>query len=149
MPFVKGYKATEEHRRRLSESHKGKSPSKEQRMKISNSLKGRKLPEETKVKIREARAKQVPPMLGKGGKMKEEDYTLKYYLKRLEDKSGRKRPERCEICNRVGRICFDHDHNTGKFRGWICLNCNSAIGFVYDNPEILIEMIKYLNKNVK
>ena len=60
--------------------------------------------------------------------------------------AGRKKPENCEICNRVGRICYDHDHITGKFRGWICLRCNAALGMIKDSPEILIEMINYLNK---
>ena len=57
----------------------------------------------------------------------------------------RLKPEYCEICGRTGQICFDHDHKTGKFRGWICLKCNSALGMVEDKPEILIEMIKYIN----
>jgi hypothetical protein len=35
----------------------------------------------------------------------------------------------------------------GLFRGWICFKCNCALGMVEDNPEILIEMIKYINKN--
>src|SRR3990167_4225882 len=47
-----------------------------------------------------------------------------YYLKTKEYIAGRKRPEQCEICGALGIICFDHDHITGKFRGWICSRCN-------------------------
>ena len=60
-------------------------------------------------------------------------------------------PEQCEICGVFGRdlkkgLCFDHDHMTGKFRGWICGRCNIALGMVKDNTEILLTMIEYINK---
>ena len=48
------------------------------------------------------------------------------YLQKLENIAGRKRPELCEICGKKGKICFDHNHETGKFRGWICVKCNIA-----------------------
>lgn len=38
-------------------------------------------------------------------------------------------------------------NTTGKFRGWICLRCNVAIGMVRENPEILEQIIKYININ--
>lgn len=52
----------------------------------------------------------------------------------------------CEICGSTNRICFDHDHNSGKFRGWLCNSCNVALGLVRDNPETLLKMIEYLKK---
>lgn len=63
-----------------------------------------------------------------------------------EKLAGRKRPEHCEICGAMGRICFDHDHKTGKFRGWICHRCNVVLGFVKDNSELLNELAEYLKK---
>ena len=55
----------------------------------------------------------------------------------------------CEICSSETKIVFDHCHKTGKFRGWICSSCNSALGFAYDNINILKAMITYLEKQEK
>jgi len=68
-------------------------------------------------------------------------------LKKKEKLAGRPRPKFCEICNKERIICYDHDHKTGKFRGWICDKCNMAIGLADDNTEILKNMINYLNKD--
>lgn len=72
----------------------------------------------------------------KGGKK-----TLAY----KEQVAGRKRPQFCEICGAMGKISFDHDHQTGKFRGWICRRCNLVLGMVKDNGELLISLSKYLD----
>ena len=76
-------------------------------------------------------------------------YNKKAWLKRvkeLEEIAGRPRPENCEICNNTGKIEFDHDHKTGKFRGWICMKCNTVLGKVNDDIKILQIMISYLDK---
>lgn len=39
---------------------------------------------------------------------------------------------------------LDHNHKTGKFRGYICQLCNRAIGCFHDNPNTLARAIKYL-----
>jgi len=69
-------------------------------------------------------------------------------LKEKEKLAGRKKPNSCEICGAIGKICFDHDHKTGKFRGWICGRCNFALENARDNSELLIAMADYLRKNV-
>ena len=66
-------------------------------------------------------------------------------VKKLEEIAGRPRPERCEICDEIDTICFDHDHKTGLFRGWICKRCNTVLGKVQDNPELLQKLIKFLS----
>lgn len=58
----------------------------------------------------------------------------------------------CEICGekeedtKGTRLAIDHDHVTGKFRGFICNRCNSGIGFLRDNITILNNAKKYLEK---
>ena len=62
-------------------------------------------------------------------------YALKLAYRRKY--SGKPRPTRpetthCECCgglpNGLGTMNLDHDHKTGKFRGWLCSRCNIAIG---------------------
>lgn len=55
---------SEESKRKMSESHKGKKLSEVTRKKISESGKGRVLGDLSKQKLRDARAKQSPPTLG-------------------------------------------------------------------------------------
>jgi hypothetical protein len=66
---------------------------------------------------------------------------------------GRPRPDTCEMCGNgpSGRgskpgsgICFDHDHETGAPRGWLCDRCNKVLGLVKDSPELLYDMAAYL-----
>ena len=70
-------------------------------------------------------------------------------LQRKEKEAGRKKPEHCEVCGAFERefklgLCFDHDHKTGKFRGWLCSHCNHALGYARDNPELLRKLAEYL-----
>lgn len=74
------------------------------------------------------------------------DKRIKKTLEDLEKIAGRKRPEQCEICGALGIMNFDHDHETGEFRGWICNRCNLVLGMVKDNRELLNDLIKYLGE---
>jgi|688.fasta_scaffold862288_2 hypothetical protein len=48
---------------------------------------------------------------------------------------------------KAGRIwSLDHDHNNGKFRGWICNKCNLALGNMNDDLEYARRLVKYLEK---
>ena len=49
----------------------------------------------------------------------------------------------------VNRSLFnvDHDHKTGKVRGWICTYCNNMLARSRDNPETLRNGAKYLEEN--
>lgn len=58
----------------------------------------------------------------------------------------------CSICNiedgkSQKRLSVDHCHITGKFRGWLCCNCNTALGHLKDNINILEKMIGYLKNH--
>ena len=53
----------------------------------------------------------------------------------------------CPICKEEKKLVLDHNHNTGKFRAFICNLCNSILGFSKDNDVLLNEMILYINKH--
>ena len=59
----------------------------------------------------------------------------------------------CAICGtsklskNKSRFAIDHCHNTGAIRGLLCSNCNSGIGKLKDNPDIIIKAYEYLIKN--
>ena len=57
-----------------------------------------------------------------------------------------KEPGKCEICGRGGKMCLDHCHKENVFRGWICDDCNIAMGRAKENVETLKAMIKYIQK---
>jgi hypothetical protein len=62
--------------------------------------------------------------------------------------AGRERPTVCDICGKPGRIIhFDHDHQRGHFRGWICSQDNMALGLVGDDIAVLRKMIPYLERH--
>ena len=58
------------------------------------------------------------------------------------------KPEHCECCGRAfgSKACYDHDHDTGKFRGWLCYQCNTGIGSLGDNIAGLMAAVDYLNR---
>lgn len=56
---------------------------------------------------------------------------------------------KCKICGispSQGEkgLNLDHCHKTGNFRGWLCQNCNFAVGAVKDSSEIARKMSDYL-----
>ena len=59
----------------------------------------------------------------------------------------RPKPDKCEICEKSHpKIVFDHCHQTGQFRGWLCDPCNYALGAVRDDVTVLERMIAYLKR---
>ena len=73
--------------------------------------------------------------------------SLERKKKMQEEKAGRPKPKNCEICNSSSRICFDHNHNTGRFRGWICHKCNVILGLSNENYDVLLSLSNYLKKH--
>jgi uncharacterized ferredoxin-like protein len=52
---------------------------------------------------------------------------------------------RCECCGKeTSNLCLDHDHSTGKFRGWLCGHCNRGIGQLGDTIDSLKRALSYL-----
>ncbi len=58
---------------------------------------------------------------------------------------------KCHICGISSdacktRLCLDHCHETGDFRGWLCNRCNKTLGLLEDSPGLLRLAIEYLEK---
>lgn len=67
--------------------------------------------------------------------------TLDDYNKMLENQGGR-----CAICGSIsGALFVDHCHKTGRVRGLLCCSCNTGIGLLKDNIDVLTNAIKYLS----
>lgn len=53
----------------------------------------------------------------------------------------------CKLCGdsvAYNKIYTDHDHETGKIRGFLCHRCNTGIGFLGDTAESLQKAVEYL-----
>ncbi len=57
----------------------------------------------------------------------------------------------CEICTRPFRSLshahVDHCHKTGKVRGLLCAQCNTALGLLKDSPDRITAALGYLERN--
>lgn len=59
----------------------------------------------------------------------------------------------CAICrstlnsSRYTKLAVDHCHRTGKVRGLLCTNCNTAIGLMKDSPVRLVAASEYLKRH--
>lgn len=58
-----------------------------------------------------------------------------------------KSPGKCHVCGvepDIRKLHLDHDHATGKARGFLCNHCNVGIGMAGDSPERLRQLAEYL-----
>jgi hypothetical protein len=55
-------------------------------------------------------------------------------------------PTRTKIRKAAYNLALDHDHVTGKFRGWLCSNCNTGLGKLGDDIAGLERAIAYLRR---
>ena len=54
----------------------------------------------------------------------------------------------CQCCGRKSdSLHFDHDHNTEKYRGFLCHFCNTGIGKLGDNIEGVTRALRYLERH--
>lgn len=58
---------------------------------------------------------------------------------------------RCRICGVPEaelnkKLCMDHCHETGDFRGWLCTPCNLGLGGFKNSQDILMEALTYLER---
>ena len=71
------------------------------------------------------------------------------YDQKLEQQKGN-----CAICElpetsldksgAIRQLAIDHNHQTGKVRGLLCLRCNTSLGLLNENKEVLKAMLNYM-----
>ena len=71
------------------------------------------------------------------------------YRELLEKQNGNcaicKKPEkRRDKFGRLKSLAVDHCHTDGHVRGLLCADCNVALGYFGDSPDILESAIRYL-----
>jgi hypothetical protein len=59
---------------------------------------------------------------------------------------------KCPICGEpptapLKTLDLDHDHVTGRVRGFLCRGCNLALGGARDNPDILRALAEYVEQH--
>ena len=81
-------------------------------------------------------------------RLKSSGFTQEEYDAKLKEQDYR-----CAICRTddSGPMAFhaDHDHKTGKKRGILCDKCNTGLGLLKDDVEILCAAIEYLHHYTK
>ena len=59
-------------------------------------------------------------------------------------------PFECPICSKrtiagiTSKVVLEHDHRSGKVRGWVCDSCNTGIGRFKDDKKLLERAIKFI-----
>lgn len=91
---------------------------------------------------------QDDPAYADAWKQRERDKNRAARDKRDIERTGSVRPDHCEIClKKTPRIHYDHCHASGNFRGWLCQQCNHALGNVNDSSETLRRMLDFLEQH--
>lgn len=60
---------------------------------------------------------------------------------------------RCAVCRKLAedthrkRLFVDHNHTTGKIRALLCQQCNTALGMVNEDSDILFALVAYLDEH--
>ena len=76
--------------------------------------------------------------------------TPEWYYSKIEEQNFK-----CDICGtnetgtKHGKWSIDHCHKTGEKRSLLCPNCNTVLGKVKDDIEILQKCIDYIVKHKK
>lgn len=66
-------------------------------------------------------------------------------VRRALRKTAPDKPLVCECCgNPPKKWCLDHDHDRNIFRGWLCDDCNTAIGALGDTHHGVLSALRYV-----
>lgn len=73
--------------------------------------------------------------------------TLAEYDEMLRSQNGK-----CAVCGTdepggMGSFHVDHCHKSGKIRKLLCMICNSALGYVNDDPVLLEKLAAYVREH--
>ena len=84
---------------------------------------------------------------------KECETIQKRHIKKLKEQNDVPSNHTCPICKKTedqikhNRFVCDHDHATGKFRGYLCNDCNVSLGILEDDPDRILRAYEYLIRN--
>jgi hypothetical protein len=113
----------------------------------------RRYREKNREKLREADRKYIRDENGEIT-AKEKAHQARNRIQRaldLEGLAGRPRPLVCDICegppDPKRGMHFDHCHQSGQFRGWLCRKCNLMLGNAEDDPSRLRKGAAYLERS--
>ena len=57
-----------------------------------------------------------------------------------------KQGHKCGVCKQEKKLYVDHCHDSLKVRGLLCNNCNTGIGLLKENVEIMENAISYIKE---
>lgn len=134
----KGYKQTEEHKRKHLEKIKGVNNGNYKHGKaigLRKEWNNDYLRSLYKPKTEEERKRY-----SLANRLRMYGITVEDYKKMIE-----KQDSRCVICGfQSDNLFVDHCHKTEKVRGLLCRHCNTGLGFFRDDIEVLVKAIDYL-----
>ena len=76
---------------------------------------------------------------------------IRFYDEQADDLLSKRSDlaNRCDLCGQLSSrpLYIDHDHTTLKIRGRLCASCNSGIGQLKDDPELMGKAAEYVRKS--
>lgn len=99
-----------------------------------------------KITIAKKNRLQKDPEYNRKISIRSHGITIEYF-----DMMFKEQKQSCWICSKEFKnksdAKIDHNHETNIVRGLLCNNCNTSIGLVQENIDVLKKMIKYLKQN--